>query len=829
MQKRLEELRKFEELYKATICDFELETISTDSPENYIKEKKKREKKRIEAFQKAIDKSINNVNQSFSNLILALKLSGDKFINCPLIQGDIKKLPEELKTSYKQAEEDEIILTFKKARDIYYKAISNIESISFRFKNNWLELTIRILMELIKKNPDEKWQYSNLIDPGEVYFILADSYFRRGKSILPKGKGVSAPEKKLEAMKKSLHWCNTFFSEIDKKTDTNILNFTELYVQVVHELFQMDKITYKQNFKEALERFINLKIEPKTALQYYIVSLYCNEFPNNSKLDQKIFNMPFDYETTSLKTNYPGLMLAKLQAVFRLVTKGELDRSLLKDEINVFISMFKDQKNIELFSPIWDDILFFIKKLLKAEYEEWQELALETWQICHNKEQLLSFGLQIRQYWSRLDDLYHMAIQAAFFKKDLKKAAEIIDSIKGRSQVTWSDMDIFLLNRKDKQSEKIKALREQYYQMEAHAAMGIYDPDYNQFRKGLLSKVGKKSFIKIDKIPSGFTSIHFYLDETMTCHAVCGYASDSNDVKWEIHSIEFSKTESLWLSFKKWKEAYLTGTEKERYESLNELCNTLGEIMSFLFEIAEYSKGIIFVPHGFLHQIPLHAALNKDKNPLFSSICCTYLPAWSLASDNEQNQSLEGNCLLRYFEKDNEKNVTQDILNNKDWTYTKDDFNKEDMDNFIETLKDKAPEILCLLCHGEADKVNPFNSKLKFGNGGLSCLDLQMASLNIKGTNVILAACETELTPEYNRMIDEHISIAGTFLTKKAACILGSLWECSAQLISEIISENFRNNASLLDTLQKMQSSWFMQDHSKLYEFAPFKIIGYPI
>ncbi|MBF0451764.1 MAG: CHAT domain-containing protein [Candidatus Magnetomorum sp.] len=826
-------------LKEAIQRDLELDTIVSQTPEKYVRQKKQKEKRKKDAFQKAIDEFIKG--KDYEHLLLAMKLSGDKSIKCPLIDGNKDLVSDTLKQYHQKAEQKEISILVNKADKIYQKAVSEDREIPFKCKNNWLELVIRILMELLKRKSDSRWLYNDIVSSSNVYYLLADAYFKRGKCILPKGKGVSAPEKKLEAMKKSLGWCCSYFDEAAEGDGSYRLKFTELYVQVLHELYRMDLITYQNDFHDALKKFMKMSITPQTPLQFYILSLYCSELtPNNEDLDRTILSMPIDFEMDRLTADYPGLMLAKLQSVFRLVKTGSMDNDDFNNEIKVFISIFKDQKHTELFSPIWDDLILFIKMLCTEKYPQWKELALEAWNICNNKEQLMSFGLQIRQYWSRLDDLYHLAIKAAISTENLQKAAEIIDSLKGRSQITWADMDSFLLKRKDTKSEAIKTLREHYYQMEAHAAMGIYNPEYTILRKQLPSKIKGKSPVAIDQIPAAFTSIHLYIDETMNGHAICGHQPEnSNDVKWKKY--EFN-AKPVWQSYKHWKDTCTS--KKETWDALNDLCKTLGKSMSFLFEISKSAKGIIFIPHGFMHQLPLHAAFDSTEPPLFCLTCCTYLPAWSLAFENMIHQDLKGKYILRHFDDRKYIEETQQTYDHEKWTNRKDDISRDDMISQDDWINNKQipPDILCILCHGKADKVNPFDSKLKIKNGGLSCLDLQMTSLNIEGTTIILGACETELSPAYNSMIDEHISIAGIFLTKKAKWVVGSFWECSAALTSEmivqIISDESKNSLSLLEKFQTIQHSWFNTRKSfcdqngeptdRLYYFAPFKIIGYP-
>ncbi len=301
----------------------------------------------------------------------------------------------------------------------------------------------------------------------------------------------------------------------------------------------------------------------------------------------------------------------------------------------------------------------------------WQKLAWDAWKRCYEKELRMGFGLQIRQYWSRLAPLFELAYEGAMSENNVKKAVQVIDSLKSRTALTWGEMDQFLSGQMSGRAEEIREHRKKYYFIEAQANMGIYAPDYSEMRRKLLKKgVPKKSgAVSFDAIPDRWAAIHFYLKDEHQGVALAGInpSDGSSDVNWHFYPIDMTP---VWFCYKRWSEVYRKSDPKHKSSKLlDELCQSIGNEMPFLFDLAEKVKGIIFVPHGFTHQLPLHAARGDGGEYLFQQVCCTYLPAWSLISPDILNQGCAsgGNYCFRYFAEEKEESYLRDIFDSGPW------------------------------------------------------------------------------------------------------------------------------------------------------------------
>ena len=204
---------------------------------------------------------------------------------------------------------------------------------------------------------------------------------------------------------------------------------------------------------------------------------------------------------------------------------------------------------------------------------------------------------------------------------------------------------------------------------------------------------------------------------------------------------------------------------------------------------------------------------------------------------------------LRNFDKTGHKDYLKNIYDLSVWTCKKDDITKEHIVKLAERVEKTPPEILAILCHGEADEVDPFASRLKLGSGGISLLELMWRIPSLLGSTAMPAACETEMTPNRPNAIDEHISIAGTFLTKGCSQVLGTLWEAKEPLMKELIECAVSCRLSLWRVFQCLQIKWLhhkpkyeidytdeawslFKDYDPgilLHDIAPFRVVGYPV
>ena len=843
-------------LVEAIEHDFQLETICSVGPKEYINEKRRLEKLRRGTFREAVKLLSNEMNNGDKNagiaLATALRFFDDLAESCPVLEGIVepKFRGDGKSNSFDESVENASILHLVQKAEKLYLAATSGDRIPYEFRNNWLEKAVKIVLGLNDFSDQQDWKFGKVRPEREIYHFLANAYLRRGLSILPKGKGLSAPEKKLEAMRKALHWSERALEKDGLDLDAHLARVRALY-----ELCRMDRGSYRTLLKTAVEavKTVPSFFPPTTPFECFCLSLYCH-FNDDEGSEKEIFGFqanPWDDEN-----NHPYLPLIRAQAGAKLLKKGIIKET---DFLPKLTAAGNRLGKLGLFSPVWEDTVNFIKEAAEKGVIGWKEAAWTAWKACQKKERQMGFGLQIRQYWSRLSDIYALAYKGAISEGQIAKAVQVVDSLKGRTTLTWEEMDAFLATQKGNQASDIAMWRTRYFRSEAQSGMGGYVSGYGELMKQLPKKYRpSKMPLPETDIPSGWAAVHLYLDETdksgLTISALTG---DNADQTNKTPSWSFSEpvpANVLWEAYEKWLGVYMSSDMIVGcQETMDDLCQIIGRTLPFLFELATRVEGIIFIPHGFTHLLPLHAAKGSDGSYLFEKVSSTYLPAWALGPDTRkwnQNISKRKYC-LRYHTKQNEVAVYEPLMNPASgstlWDWERD--SEQIHGNVIFDLKAEIekkgpPEWLSILCHGKADALSPFRSALRLGPEGVSFLDLQLTPLNLRGTKVLLGACETELTPLRNSQLDEHLSLAGVFLGKGAEMVMGSLWECNGNLVRELIESALEGQERLWKVLRKKQESWMQgQDeglpkywdefrgyerNKRLLYVAPFRILGYP-
>lgn len=845
--------------------DFELETIIENLDKNYAEQYIKVQKERSESFSTAINALAKEKNTR--ELLTILRFFGDKNVICPFVNESSMLEQDKYKNQtdfFSTVQTNVTELQVEKAEKLFGLATSD-KPIPYKFRNRWLERAINILIQLCENNGNEDdgfiWRHEAVKHAWEIYLLISECYLRRGKSILPKGKGIAPPEKKVEAFEKALNWTNKALEKNNK--EILIINYK---AWILDELFRLGDKSCKTALKDAAETAIkHSSFDSAAPFHFFILSIYC-DLKLDLASDEKILEAVIEEDDLNMRSVH----LIKAKSALRLLiekSKDEKDQQIVTEDIfnKIMQTALKEMKKKELYSSSWDELIALLNKIESAEIANWQNWAYNAWKICSKKEEKLGFGLEIRQYWSRLSGLYELAYQGAIGSgknnDSLKKAAEIIDSIKGRTPLTWGEMDNLFAGCSGNHADVIKEKRKQYFINESQIAMTEFIKRHNSLKQEIarLSGYDKKNTedikkpkpLDLEKIPANWAAVHLFVNDIDKCDAIiCTNKTCEKNGKpynWEYFS--FNGTDIL-EKYNIWLERYRADGNRSKDE-LEELCKIIGTEMKFLFNIAESESldGIIFIPHGFTHLLPLHAAIYPDTNTcLFQNVFCTYLPAWSLIPDSSLKNkpaSGQGHCLRAYAKPEDDETYFKEYF---DKLTLKDD-NKKDKaskDDFIQLEKNSKtapPKWLIFLCHGKANEVEPFKSALKLCGFEVSMLEILSSGLDLTGSKIMMSSCETELAAKGKSVVDEHLTVASSFLTKGATLILGSMWEISEFPTREIMEEAFKDKEPLWEIVKKKQVSWLKSmpeywpnegeglaewNDKKFYYIAPFKIIGYP-
>ena len=464
---------------------------------------------------------------------------------------------------------------------------------------------------------------------------------------------------------------------------------------------------------------------------------------------------------------------------------------------------------------LWDDTVDIIEKVAKKDEYEWRKSAIKAWQICRQEESRLKLSIQIRWYWSRQAKLYDLAFRAANDTTNPELAAQIADSLKSRPAIK-------LVQAENNLYKEDKEKLEQFRKIETNFAAGNFHTGLEDAKK--LNTDSSLNSRDIQAISSGWTAIHFYISLNDRGYAVVINADGKNEIK----KIEIEDT---WNAYKDWKaDLQKVGDYPvDASNSLEKLCKACGKMLEPVLEKVKPKK-IIFIPHGFLHLVPIHAALINDDDPLFNTRTCLFLPAWSLAPKAfSQSNNNKGILLTNWKpETDLEKFIDHTKWTNKKKT----ECTPNDYFSMFNSTNYKPPELLAFYCHGQGDFMNPYRSALKMYKRHLThqAIVQETDKKALLGTKVILTACESDLVSGKKDIADEHLSIASAFLHKGASEVCGTLFKCSPDMAGDIIACSIDNfNLTLCETIHKVQQNWFKEKPCELYKSAAFRVIGFPV
>jgi CHAT domain-containing protein len=293
---------------------------------------------------------------------------------------------------------------------------------------------------------------------------------------------------------------------------------------------------------------------------------------------------------------------------------------------------------------------------------------------------MVNFQLSFLVYWGRLRKLYDLAFKAALEKKKSCLATEIADSLKSRPTIRMYAAAMSL-------SEKD---RQEILNIDALFLTGGFRPGVEKFKE-LLGRIQEVKTREINDVPDNWAAVHFHFSDGQNAYAVVVSRGGCHDVAIDISGVldaylEFEKARRS-LSFEDVSEA------KKLTHLVEGLCEKAGEMLDPVWEFVKSRKikGLIFIPHGFLHLVPIHAAKLKSGSYLFQEKRCLFLPAWSLAPIKDPTLSTQGDDILLKNWKDNDQ-IFQQLLDRDDWSnrtrgYTKDN-NARELFNWLKDHSD---------------------------------------------------------------------------------------------------------------------------------------------
>ncbi len=584
-----------------------------------------------------------------------------------------------------------------------------------------IESAIRLLKDLYESPSKE-------LKP-ETLTLYAKAYLLRSRIFRPKG--ATVPAKKREAIEKGIKLAE----EAIEKDSSNV----EAWRIKATLFIEKDRLRGENEAQDAeivevlRGALLNGCNKFDESVDDVRIGVLYSELSGKTGYAEKITKIR-RIKRSNRRDAYKMMHILRLERAkaYKVLDEGKY-HNLIKVEMKKLIIKLPD---IRFSYPLWDDTVRFLEELYECKMFCWKELSFEAWTACQSAEGRIKYPLHVRWYWSRMRTLYDLAFLAA---DSLPLKAVIADSLKSRPALQWSAWDA--LSRDDKENaECLKAILE----AEAQGQTGFIK-GFEELKEKCRKTGDDKEPMAITAIPDNWTVIHFYLNKLEEI----GYAiiATGNDpTLWKIETFEYKEMFDAYMT---WQTNYkLYEERKERAANyLVKLCKKIGEKMAFLFGdvFIPVDNSVLFIPHDFLHRLPLHGAIKDGKVFLQEHPNC-YLPAWSYARKKSENTS-KGRYLIVN---------SKDFIENQNYNpslYEKCFHDFSSLAGLSET-----PELLAVICHGRADTVNPFKARLLLESGAWTYLDIHNIDKRLENTQVILGACETDLTPPLMDVLDEHLS-----------------------------------------------------------------------
>lgn len=638
--------------------------------------------------------------------------------------------------------------------------------------------------ESLLKKVSER-QVTESEDDDSLRIILAKSYLHR--SLLFRPKGFTVPARKIEA----LHQVKRLTREVLKKDETNI----EALRGYLHAALELQKAgeALPSHFEDSLETaaLAFQSGEPINGPEDLLLLLaYAKTCEDPSVLEPvlketRTWERPFD------------LSLFKARAAFRM---GRLE------EVGAHLKEALKNPPGPLADPFWEDLLDLFKSLREREWDGWELFALQAVEQCRSRELKIGNNVYLAWHWSRMAELYQIAFSA---ETEISRKISLVDSLKSRPMVRYQ-----ALSEIAESDQTVRAFLEQEY----NARDGRYVKQPGQ-RVRMNQRPKSPSH---DELPEEWIAVHFFLDGNGRGHAMSLDRRRPEGQRWQLREFRYGE---LHKAFLEWQEALVSGSELSVLKGmLSSLCSQIGRSLPFLFceSFLSGNRPVLWIPHGFLHRLPLHAAIDPESRRLpFADRVCRYLPAWD--QFRPQTAPLSGEkVIFRHFPENEfpklETAVGEDAIKTAEAAS-------------VFAGLGEATGTFALLCHGKCDLSNPFRSRLILADENLPLQSL-LGVAKVNGSRVLLGACESDMVPPVLYPADEHLSLSTALLSGGARDVVAGLWWVQDEKVDALFSHilSSKDAAAALAKWRGEMGTECRSDEDRLRLFlsAPFRVMGSP-
>lgn len=244
----------------------------------------------------------------------------------------------------------------------------------------------------------------------------------------------------------------------------------------------------------------------------------------------------------------------------------------------------------------------------------------------------------------------------------------------------------------------------------------------------------------------------------------------------------------------------------------------------FMPKLLADNEKLTIIPHGIVHQVPIHALWDGEQY-LLDSFEIVYAPSAMvsrLCAERETDPA--GMATIMGVVDELIPDVAVEVQAIANQTAHANPLLNEEAT--IKALKQKASEssILHIACHGVFRADNPMFSALKLHDGWLTATEAMQ--LDLPGSLVTLSACESGVSEVMAG--DELLGLTRAFLSAGASTLVVSLWLVQDSTTINLMADWYRGlnqGASRASALRQAQIN-LRKQYPHPYYWAPFVVIG---
>ncbi len=238
-------------------------------------------------------------------------------------------------------------------------------------------------------------------------------------------------------------------------------------------------------------------------------------------------------------------------------------------------------------------------------------------------------------------------------------------------------------------------------------------------------------------------------------------------------------------------------------------------------------RRLIFVPHGSLHYVPMHALKGPDGRYLIEHHEVSYCPSatvFQLCSRRSEPASTATDVLAVGLSDDRTPHIVEELATIGRLFEGAEVLRDERADKAAFLSRAPSSRYLHLATHGYFRRDNPMFSSVRLADGPLSFYDV--FDLDLDAELVTLSACNTginDLAPG-----DELCGLMRGFLYAGASSLVVSLWAVNDRSTSDIMQRfygHLRNGASKRSALRLAELE-ALEQYGHPYYWAPFILMG---